>query len=814
MQISIYKNSRDTQGSTTTLQAVIEMIQSDAAICNAISALRLTDNQDTKDKLKKNLPAVTFSGTFYKRKASEIAVYNSLLTIDIDKLTQEEVNKLLPLIKQNSYTHIAFISPSGCGIKVIIKTAAKEPKTHTKAFLFAATYYKEFFNVEIDQSGKDVSRLCFLSYDENIFYNPNSEVFGTIEMFTETKLSKTEVFKSISLDDIKAFTDKKYTYQVGSRNIYIYTYACNCNRAGINVEDCFDYATANFDLDTKEIQHCVKGAYERNSKEFGKFKPDEKATKKTDNKKKNFNNEYNNEEDWQDPDISHIAFTRFWTVSQKRDNDGEVIPQTTTYRVHYKRLTIFLYENGFCKLRQGNTYELVHMHHKRCTPVTEQQVIDFMDKWCEENKQYNIHNVLIRGSKNYFGRNVLNHLPYSEIHFKKDTKDKKFLYFQNVFVCITKDAITTHDYKELDGVIWERNIIKHDFTVQQATYFKNEDKTLDHTTTKCVFARFISYCSHNPEENKAADIIIKRLFAHMSSIGYLLHTHKEHPSKSIISTDYKKSSDKYEQNGGTGKSLCGKSLEYVTKTSLISGKSYDPKDRFKFQNITIDSSIIFFNDVRNNFPLESIFELIEDDLIIERKQQGVVVVKFEDLGKTLLTTNYIIRGEGNSFERRMHVIEYSDFFTPQRTPATVFEHQFFKEWNLEQWNLFYNFMAECVQLYLNEGLVTYAEGNYLSRRLTDTVVPEFLNWIESEQNFERNKPRLRLELFQAYKAIHTEYYAEKFSPNKFSSWVKQYCKVQGLKFNPLQKGQADKRHGAEYFTIADDGWDKVKHLYS
>ena len=62
-----------------------------------------------------------------------------------------------------------FISPSGTGCKCLI-AIPKDTENHREAFLSASAYIKTVYGIDADESGKDVSRLCFLSYDPQLHY--------------------------------------------------------------------------------------------------------------------------------------------------------------------------------------------------------------------------------------------------------------------------------------------------------------------------------------------------------------------------------------------------------------------------------------------------------------------------------------------------------------------------------------------------------------------------------------------------------------------------------------------------------------------
>ena len=124
--LSIYRNSHDTRGTTVTLQAVRKRIldgkrglDEKTRYCNALA---ITEPDKYKVYKEKQLPAVTFSGTFPKgkRKAKHLADHSGLITIDIDGLPPEQIPQLLAELAEMPHVVLAFVSPSGLGIKVIV----------------------------------------------------------------------------------------------------------------------------------------------------------------------------------------------------------------------------------------------------------------------------------------------------------------------------------------------------------------------------------------------------------------------------------------------------------------------------------------------------------------------------------------------------------------------------------------------------------------------------------------------------------------------------------------------------------------------
>jgi hypothetical protein len=142
-------------------------------------------NKDYYDNNKKSLPAVTFSATFQEnRRKDNLKEYNQILVIDIDKLTTEEMTNVGETLKKEPIVFSFWKSPSNKGYKGLIKLSFlenfEEIKTdfqHKNAFNLISNYFLETHNIELDKSGSDITRLCFLSYDQKIIIKENIKEF-------------------------------------------------------------------------------------------------------------------------------------------------------------------------------------------------------------------------------------------------------------------------------------------------------------------------------------------------------------------------------------------------------------------------------------------------------------------------------------------------------------------------------------------------------------------------------------------------------------------------------------------------------------
>ncbi|MDD2564777.1 MAG: BT4734/BF3469 family protein [Salinivirgaceae bacterium] len=118
-----------------------------------------------------NFDYCTFSGVFTSRNDKKIVQHSGLMAVDFDHLPNlEEVRQSL-LVDEYFDTQLLFVSPSGDGLKWIISIDTKQT-THSNYFAAVANYILQTYGIEVDKSGRDISRACFLPHDPNAFINP------------------------------------------------------------------------------------------------------------------------------------------------------------------------------------------------------------------------------------------------------------------------------------------------------------------------------------------------------------------------------------------------------------------------------------------------------------------------------------------------------------------------------------------------------------------------------------------------------------------------------------------------------------------
>ena len=239
--------------------------------------------------------------------------------------------------------------------------------------------------------------------------------------------------------------------------------------------------------------------------------------------------------------------------------------------------------------------------------------------------------------------------------------------------------------------------------------------------------------------------------------------------------------------------------------------------------MTEKTEIVFLDDVRANLDFEFFFPLITGKLTVNQKGNKKFTLSSEKTPKLIISTNHAINGEGASFKDRQFCIAFSDFYNEKHKPTDDFNTTFFDEWEYDQWNLFYNFMARCLQAFLKYGFINPPDERLEKRRRRQLMGEEFLAWAEeyyspvdkSDQDYDTLEEAMEssnLNIKITRKELHSNF-CECFprvrkwlTPPMFKNKMKSYCKYKGLIFNPsgenfIYDGRDIKSGGKEYFIV-------------
>lgn len=277
VEITIYKNSYAKAPNIITLDYALERIKS----CHSqkkIDDIRNEMDDERRSSKKKNLPSVCFHGKFKGRSDSDLIKHSGFITLDFDHV--DDIEKTKQELQANEYIYACWISPSGDGLKALVKVAdGKKHRNHFKAL-------QELFPT-IDSQCINVGRLCFESADSTLYVNKKAKLFT--EIITEEKIvevNKTENSADIFTKIMKWLTNKGDAFVKGERNTFVFKLASACCRFGINESECGSFCSLTIndgDFSDTELRRTIKSAYKSNESTFGtaEFTNDRLVDKKT-----------------------------------------------------------------------------------------------------------------------------------------------------------------------------------------------------------------------------------------------------------------------------------------------------------------------------------------------------------------------------------------------------------------------------------------------------------------------------------------------------------------------------------------------------
>lgn len=761
-QITIFRNIKDT---LTPFFRDIDVVLNRIKEGNSkelVKRIREEKNKDARNILKAELPAICFSGEFNNRNDKGLMNHSGFICLDFDgfEKNHELIAKKQELSK-DKYTYSVFVSPSGDGLKLIVRVPP-EPDNHKYYFKALEQKYNTPY---FDKTSKNISRVCYESYDPLIYVNKNSAIWTDLhgesqEMITNVarptiKLTdQTEIMRRIRI-----WWDKNYGIVVGERNNNVFILAGRFNKFGINKDLAMYYLSefAHDGFELSEIKTITDSAYRNKDEYNSRFFED---IDRIDEIRKQLNSGVSKKEvrlqlresDIEDDVIDGIIDAidedstkfEFWEISDK----GAV------KLVHFK-FKQFLENNGYYKYSPEGTknYIFVKVTNNLIDNTSEEEIKDFVLDYLEKNGDMSVYNFFADKTR-FFKEDFLTMISHVDVYFISDEKDTSYLYYKNCAVKVTCDGVTIVDYLDLGGYVWKDQVIDRDFVLQKVT--------------NCDFKRFVSNIAGDDSE---------RIRSVESTIGYLLHGFKNVGYCPAVIINDEVISDNPE--GGTGKGLFVNAISKMKKMVIIDGKQFSFEKSFAYQLVSADTQILTFDDVKKNFDFERLFSIVTEGITLEKKNKDAIKIPFSRSPKIVITTNYAIKGKGNSFERRKWELEFKKYYSKDFTPEDDFGRLLFSDWDEDEWCRFDNYMISTLRLYLCEGFIKSDFLNLKTRKFIAETDHNFWEWITDEENDEIGFDRklYKQDLYNSFVVDNPDFGPRakmSITLNKFYSWLEGY----------------------------------------
>jgi hypothetical protein len=759
MKISVFKslfNSKETPYTQDVVDVYNRIKEGYPELIDKITALRaMEDDNPAYSSLKNSLRAIMFNGTFNERNDNGLIEHSGLCILDFDDYPSDEVmeaEKIRLMACINVF--MIFVSPSGKGLKCVIKIPPSDKFTHKRRFKAFEEYIDSDY---FDTSSCNVSRVCFESYDPTAYINLDAELFNLIEEEKgHSSFDKVPVLpmtnESNIIDNIMKFNHGDLS---NGRNNWVFKVAsCFCEY-GIseNTAKLYLHQYSDKGFSQIEINTCVGSAYKRSDRGTKYFEDKETIIKVKSKLKEGISPSDISKQLDIKPDVvedvkKDVANSEdvFWTFSDKKG----VSVDPMKYRD-------FLYKYGFNKYypERSEKPTFVRVIENKVNLSSVDQVKDFVLAYLMKQKQVEVWNYCSK-SPYLFTDGHLSMLEPIGLMMLQDTKDVSFIPYRNGVVKITKDKIDIVPYIDIDGYIWDRQIIDRDY---------KPTKTIQND-----FKSFVSKVSADDEQ---------RVNALETTLGYLLHTYKDKTDQKAIIFNDQEIDDN--PNGGSGKSLVLTAIGKIRNIVKIDGKAFNPqKSDFVYQRVNLDSQILAFDDVKKNFDFEQLFSLISEGITVNRKNKDEIFIPFERSPKIVITTNYVISGAGGSHDRRRHEIEFNQYFNAQRNPLDEYGRLLFDSWTVVDWLIFDNYMISNLQKFLSMGLVKAVAINANDKRFISSTNKEFYDYaIEGNITMDTlHYNNVSIQDFQTYTGGWHDLNAQ-----RYLKMVNEYCKFKGYHFD-------------------------------
>lgn len=314
IQVSYFQNIYDTTGdkyrhkNIGTIGSLFQCIRDggkDGWIANYVLQLRQIADKSIRDSRKANLPVITWQGIFENRNNSGLKALSSLICIDIDHRSDEELVEIVKLLKEWKFVVAYFCSPSGDGLKVIIKTDLQHAEHYKNCYKQLEKLFYDAFGIAPDPNCEPLSQGCFISYDPNIYVNacasdwhfeydsvfdePKESVHTANPVSREYQAQPPQSAYQQFMNQLSAsangltdeqilnildrkFKQFKQNYQDGHRTKSIFTQASILCKAGIYEDDAVNYLAMCFTptgYDIAKLEHETNSAYKKNRHLFG-----------------------------------------------------------------------------------------------------------------------------------------------------------------------------------------------------------------------------------------------------------------------------------------------------------------------------------------------------------------------------------------------------------------------------------------------------------------------------------------------------------------------------------------------------------------
>lgn len=281
-------------------------------------------------------------------------------------------------------------------------------------------------------------------------------------------------------------------------------------------------------------------------------------------------------------------------------------------------------------------------------------------------------------------------------------------------------------------------------------------------------------------------------------IGFIFHRQKESGKPWCIWGMDAKLSDVNESHGGSGKSLLANIIyqEKLLNTQYREGRNIKLTENPHFwENTNEHTDLVLVDDCNRYLKFDFFFSAIGGPITVNPKHGRQFTIPADLAPKMWFTSNFPPYEADISMERRIIYMLYSDYYhynkmgeyREDRSVLDEFGKNFGREFTETEWNLFMNFIMQCVKFYLNcSRKINPPMDNVNKRNLKSTMGDNFEPW--ADVFFSRESGRL--DQYVVKDDAMADYIksanVKQITPHKFSKMLHAWCHYNGYILNPTE----------------------------
>ena len=320
MELSLFKGFTDTLPASITLDALVEMMRTDASVRDFTEKHRyyrgMGDTASAK-YYKDRMPCFGVAARFAGGKRKEhIVALTGLSLVDIDHIAPDQMAAVLEKVRGDEHTLLAYTTMSGEGLRILFRYVLNKTtdcadcrdwptdgnstqqmnnpsnlghlwfdnKRYKQVFEQGNEYYRNLIHLEVDLQCKNVGRLSTIAHDAELYYNPEAVSFVIKEEAkrpvgrpkkgkSEERRVKSYKVGEVESSVLRELKRRGVVYAPGSHNKYISDACYEMNRYGVPEEQCREWAVKRFaDYDTPNVEAIVRSCYQQTA-EHGTAQP-------------------------------------------------------------------------------------------------------------------------------------------------------------------------------------------------------------------------------------------------------------------------------------------------------------------------------------------------------------------------------------------------------------------------------------------------------------------------------------------------------------------------------------------------------------